>query len=244
MLVISSFESTDSYNSVKGDSVDGLEWEYSYNPNTANTGIQNITINSTTTTDLAGNPLEGFSSTNSVSTFPEHNIDGSWARTYHMDDVVHQINPSQASTDVPANVRATDNLPNKVAITWNNVSSSSAYYKVYRQEVDHILPTGSGYHPITEISDWIVGTRLNDITANPSTEYYYYVRSATNSNGDLPSTNSSSAIGKAMGNSSASFGYEQTSNSYQNYTIEFTDFSISDNEIVSWLWDFADGGSY
>lgn len=238
---ITAFGSTDSYNSVKVDSLDGLEWEYSYNPNTANTGIQNITINSTTTTDLAGNPLEGFSSTNSVSTFPEHNIDGSWARTYHMDDVVHQINPSQASTDVPTNVRATDNLPNKVAITWNNVSSSSAYYKVYRQEVDHILPTGSGYHPITEISDWIVGTRLNDITANPSTEYYYYVRSATNSNGDLPSTNSSSAIGKAMGNSSASFGYEQTSNSYQNYTIEFTDFSISDNEIVSWLWDFADG---
>jgi PKD repeat protein len=234
---ITAFGSTLNYSKVI-TSTDGLEWEHTYSASSSNIGNQNITINSATSTDLVGNRLEGFTSTASFSNFPKHNVSGTWSGAFQMDDVVHQINIG-SGFNIPKNVRATDNLPSKVAISWNTVAGTTPYYKVFRQEVHSVWISGASSG--TEISGWISGTSYNDITATEETEYYYYVQSSPNSSGTTPSDYSSKDIGKAISPSSACFGYEQTTYSNQYYTINFTDLSIVEGDLVKWTWAFGDG---
>jgi fibronectin type 3 domain-containing protein len=64
----------------------------------------------------------------------------------------------------PTGVSASDDLINKVQITWDAVTGAS-YYQVYR--ADALLATK------TAISGWQTGTSYDDTTVTPGTTYYW-----------------------------------------------------------------------
>lgn len=78
----------------------------------------------------------------------------------------------------PDGVNATDDLLDKVAVTWDKVAGAS-YYRVYRaDDVDGEK---------TAISGWQTGLSFDDTTAVAGELYAYYVVAAVNSSGYRPS---------------------------------------------------------
>ena len=74
----------------------------------------------------------------------------------------------------PTNVSASDNIINKVQITWDAVSSAT-HYQVYK--ADALLGTK------TALSGWQTDTTYDDTTADAGTTYYYWVKAAKSSSG-------------------------------------------------------------
>jgi fibronectin type 3 domain-containing protein len=75
----------------------------------------------------------------------------------------------------PTNVSASDNIINKVQITWDAVSSAT-HYQVYK--ADALLGTK------TALSGWQTGTTYDDTTVDAGVTYYYWVKAAESSSGD------------------------------------------------------------
>ena len=77
--------------------------------------------------------------------------------------------------DPPTNVSASDNLLNKVKITWSTVSGAT-HYRVYRSTSLFIKPS--------HVSEWQTTISYNDESVTAGTTYYYRVKAATSSEGD------------------------------------------------------------
>ena len=91
--------------------------------------------------------------------------------------------------DAPTGVSATDNLINKVQITWNTVSDAT-HYQVYRGPGGIIKPSA--------ISGWQTSTSYDDTSVTPGTIYYYQVKAAKNIFGGEASNYSSPDEGHAI----------------------------------------------
>jgi hypothetical protein len=74
--------------------------------------------------------------------------------------------------ETPTGVSASDNIANKIMISWNSVSDAAAYY-VYRS-----LSPDADYSEIGENA----GVSYEDTTAVPGTTYYYKVRAKSANN--------------------------------------------------------------
>lgn len=92
--------------------------------------------------------------------------------------------------DPPTNVLASDNLVDKVRVTWDTVFGAT-HYQVYRR------PQGTITKP-TPISGWQTGTSYDDTSATPGTYYDYQVKAAINGSGDYDSSFSDIDTGHAI----------------------------------------------
>lgn len=187
--------------------------------------------------DLAGNPLEGFStSENYVSgtDIPKHLNDGSWYPSPNENsDSRHFITVEFYIPDVPTNVNATIDKPDRIVITWDQVSSGT-YYRVYRGN----SPSDATF----PISDWISNTSFDDINVNSGDSYYYRVRSSASSDGSNPSSYSSAAMGSVTTGLTADFSYNQISFVSNDLQVQFYDNSVSLNSSIDLMhWNFGDG---
>lgn len=212
----------------------GKEWTVTISSSTISSGNQIIKITKNSL-DLAGNKLEGYTSTNNVSesAVPKHQSDNTWSPVPNEnDDISHSIEISSPVAGIPTNVKATNNLTDKVTVTWSAVSGAT-HYNVYRNTVNNSSMA-------TSLSGWITTTSFNDATATPGTTFYYWVKSAKSSTGSYASEYSQVVTGKKVSSVAADFTFNQASH-YPTYTVDFT--NISSSNAVRWNWEFGDGYS-
>jgi fibronectin type 3 domain-containing protein len=74
-----------------------------------------------------------------------------------------------------ANLTAVAASPNQVNLTWTASSTAGVTYNVFRSQEPGIRPTGAD-----QIASGLTSTSYSDITANPSTTYYYAVETFDN----------------------------------------------------------------
>lgn len=80
----------------------------------------------------------------------------------------------------PDNVTATDNLLDKVVVSWSEIAGANFYYRVYRADEFDGTKTALG-------SGWQTATTFDDTTATPGVIYYYFVTAAVDASGSRPS---------------------------------------------------------
>lgn len=187
----------------------------------------------TNSLDFAGNHLYGYDTKTQKSggLFPKHQNDGTWVPSVlKNNDKVHMIRVGDYIPIVPQNLSATDDLPDRVELTWDKMPNKS-HYQIYRNT------TGNPSSNLTTLTGWFTGNFYVDRDANPGVEYYYWVSAAESSSGSNRTFYGPTDVGMIKSPIVANFSYSQL---FPDYIIEFTDRSAGD-KIETWLWDFGDG---
>ncbi len=95
-----------------------------------------------------------------------------------------------ANPAAPINVQATDGAyDNKTTITWQNGTTETLYYAVFRKPFYSLVYTQIS--PTT----WLSGTSFDDVTGDNGETYYYYIKSSRYPTGKRSSDYSSSDAG-------------------------------------------------
>lgn len=219
-------------NKAGAGSANGIDWTFTYTASEVTAGNQTL-IFSRNSLDLAGNPLFGLT-TSPVEgvNIPKRQSDGTFVPNVSGDDNCHKLVVVNSVADIPASIKATSNLTDKVTVFWSAVSGAT-HYNVYRNTINNSSTA-------TSLSGWITTTLFNDVSAIPGTTYYYWVKSAKSSTGAYASDFSSAVTGKRPSSVTADFAFQQNSY-YPNYTVNFTNNSSAN--AVKWFWDFGDGYS-
>lgn len=210
--------------------VTDMQWEYTYSASDANVGLQSIIITNNSK-DLAGNRLEGFTSTTNITSFPIRQSNGTWSpAALEQNDNVHKITVNSSIAETPTSVIASSSYTNKIIVAWNAVNGAS-YYNVYKSTVNDV-------NTATSVSGWISTNNYTDNSITGTT--YYWVKAAKSSSGDKASGFSTVAIGSLVSAPIVDFTCSQlTYNTpYQAQIVDNTSGSIA-----KWVYDFGDGSA-
>ncbi|MBC8185853.1 chitobiase/beta-hexosaminidase C-terminal domain-containing protein [candidate division KSB1 bacterium] len=132
--------------------------------------------------------------------------------------VSETTHPNQISP--PTNVMSTKGLhTDKIVVTWD-ANNSATYCQVFRGEENN---TSSSYN----ISDWQTENEYQDKNATPGTKYYYWVKAATNSNGDNES-----------GFSNSDYGFRKLATPRLNEPV------VISSSQIDLSWDYVEGSSF
>ncbi|MCK4662304.1 MAG: hypothetical protein KAT68_05525 [Bacteroidales bacterium] len=125
---------------------------------------------------------------------------------------------------LPENVTATQDLPDKIVISWEDFQGGYVYYRVFRSS-DDVFANATALG-----TQWNKGSYYNDtdVGINTETDYYYWVISAKDLNGDDACVHGNSVTGKK-----AEILYPNVSDNSTGYEVTATDDSY-DRIIVTW----------
>lgn len=104
----------------------------------------------------------------------EYNVKAALSNGYHSSDA-SSSDYGYTKLNKPDNFRASNNLPDRVTVSWNSVIPN-AYYSLYRA-------VGSSSAEKTEISHWQTALTYDDLDVVPENTYYYWVEAAANNSG-------------------------------------------------------------
>ncbi|MGE5355815.1 MAG: hypothetical protein ACM3PT_06200 [Deltaproteobacteria bacterium] len=119
----------------------------------------------------------------------------------------------KGGVSIPVNISASDgSFGDKVQITWSGTSGN--YFRVFRNTVNNSSTA-------TALGSWQTSTSYDDISAAVNVTYYYWVKAASNANGDNSSAFSSVDSGWRAGVTIPT-------------NVQASDGTYSDRVLVSW----------